>query len=658
MENVSSKGMAGPVNTNFNYSLDRKALQGIVEMWDRSKKRQYSPEELAKLNAEKKRIEEQKRRDEIAADKAWEQRTIAYSAMMPLYVKMFEEAGFPKAEAEILANERIKEVRPTPNSSLGVLAYVDHPQGDLAYNAFKKYQQIKATAPFEDLISLVYDFSFTGYSAVKALEFLEKRFPEKKGIITTLKPLYGISFWRPREGYIANLRNTALRPEMLNYFYEWITQMPHETVMLLENGNFNHNSIREAIDRKKQWEPLSRFMVNMALHGRFGFAQKLQLMSSYRGALYFVKTTKENEAEARQIPRMYTWQDFEAVRNRYKVSGVQAMELLAVVGRTDESLGYRFGQPWLWVDPVYMEEVKRYADAGDKDARFLYAAHQSERGNKAQKEEAYKLLRAYLEEGYHYVIEVVERLGLHNEIGFSKKTMKDYYVLKAECKKKRSAATVVHHELNKQGEILFDNWQTVKTRYTWSGLETSEADANVHRYVKDDALYFTAKTDNYTWGVTNLNQTKPNNFIYETTIRLDQSYQGNTHGEVGLVIELEEKQGVTPTKLLFMIKPGSRRFFVGSYNPNGTKWTAFTSPHEEGGWVYSEYVKEKYVPFPEYILSVRKEGNTYHFYIDQAYMFSHSINEIEAKFAGIGVIQKGKCKGQMSSTRFVNEVKE
>ena len=91
-------------------------------------------------------------------------------------------------------------------------------------------------------------------------------------------------------------------------------------------------------------------------------------------------------------------------------------------------------------------------------------------------------------------------------------------------------------------------------------------------------------------------------------------------------------------------------------HPNGTKWTAFTPAHEEGGWVKSVYVKEKYIPFPEYKLSIRKQGDTYHFYIDDAYLFSYYIKESEAKFAGIGVVQKGKCKGQMSSIRFVSDV--
>lgn len=31
MENVSSKGMASPANTNFNYTLDKKALQEMAE---------------------------------------------------------------------------------------------------------------------------------------------------------------------------------------------------------------------------------------------------------------------------------------------------------------------------------------------------------------------------------------------------------------------------------------------------------------------------------------------------------------------------------------------------------------------------------------------------------------------------------------------------
>lgn len=434
--------------------------------------------------------------------------------------------------------------------------------------------------------------------------------------------------------------------------------MPQETVQLLENGDYSHNIINDLAVNNKQWQQLARFMVNVALHGRFNVAQKGKLLERHWGSLYDVKTRKSREAEARQMPKMFSWQDFEAIRKRYGVPGVQAMELLGVANRRDGELGYSFGHSFLWLDPAYHEEVKRYAENGETDAIFLYAVNRVDIGSKPEKLEAYKTLRKLLEEGYQYVPDAVYQKDIYKELGFGKKNMREYEALKEKCKKQESNVIVntIHHELNKQGVSLFDTWNTAKEKYNWLALETPETDANVHRYIKDDQLYFTAKTDYYTWGITNLNQTKTSNFIFEATIELDNSYS-TTQGEVGLEIELEEKQGVTPTKLLFMVKPGSGRFFVGSYNPNGSKWTAFTPPHD-GGWVKSDYVKEKYIPFPEYKLSVRKEGDTYHFYIDQAYLFSHYIKESEGRFAGIGFVQKGKCKGQMSSIRFVNDVKD
>lgn len=54
-------------------------------------------------------------------------------------------------------------------------------------------------------------------------------------------------------------------------------------------------------------------MVNVALHGRFNVAQKGNLLEPYRGSLYDVKTRKSREAEARQVPKMFSWQDFEAL---------------------------------------------------------------------------------------------------------------------------------------------------------------------------------------------------------------------------------------------------------------------------------------------------------------------------------------------------------
>lgn len=674
MENVSSKGMAGPANTNFNYSIDKQAIQNMVDMWEKRSGRKTTAEKEAERAALRQKWATEYQRS-LAYDAFDDNRYMTYQKMRDFYADIYKSAGFSVPESNMLAYKRIMEKRATYNDSYGVLVFVDYPAVDIAFSAKKAFEEIKQTASFEELIPLIYDFSFTGYSAVKALEYLETRFPDKKAIINTLKPLYGISFWQIKDEKFQVQSTTSpgktdyyfsftkvegreLRSEMADYAYKWMEENPEGFVSLFENGNYAHDAILDVVQSKKQWQELSRFMVNAALHGRFNIAQKGQMMERYRAILYDVKTRKGREEEARQVPKMFSWQDFEAIKNRYKVPGVKAMELLGVVCRRDGELGYSFG-PSLWLDPAYHEEVKRYAENGETDAKFLYAVNRVDVGSKTEKSEAYTLLRQLLEEGYQYVPDVVYQKDIYKELGFGKKDKGEYEALKKKCEKNESKAVVnsIHFELNKQGTLLFDSWSTAKDKYKWLALETAETDANVHRYVKDDQLYFTAKSDYYTWGVTNLNQTKTNNFIYEASIKLDNSYS-TTQGEVGLEIELEEKQGVTPTKLLFMVRPGISRFFVGSFNPNGTKWTAFTSPHEDGGWVRSAHVQQKYIPFPEYKLSVRKEGDTYHFYIDQAYVFSHNIKESEAKFAGIGVVQKGKCKGQMSSIRFVSDVSD
>lgn len=155
--------------------------------------------------------------------------------------------------------------------------------------------------------------------------------------------------------------------------------------------------------------------------------------------------------------------------------------------------------------------MKRYAENGETDAKFLYAVNRVNEGSKTEKSEAYKILRQLLEEGYQYVPELVYNKDLYKELGFDKKNMREYEALKEKCKKQESNVIVnsIHYELNKPGVVLFENWGTAKEKFTWLALESPETDANVYRYIKDDQLYFTAKTDYYTWGITILTKRRP-----------------------------------------------------------------------------------------------------------------------------------------------------
>lgn len=452
MKNVSSKGMAGSANSNFDYSIGKKALQEMADMWDKRAGKKTAEEIEAERVANRKKWEAEQR-EAMTYDAISDNRSLAYDEMKIPYIKMFQSVGFSKEEAQIFANKRIMEKRPTRNSGNGVLVYVDHPAGNLAYNAKKKYEEVKETAGFDELVFLIYDFSFTGYSAIKALEFLEKRFPEKKDVIKILKPLYGISPWRyfnedyqeqsiSRPGqtdyfFRFSWEQRGLFPVMGEYLFQWMDENPEELVSLFEDGSkYYHFDIQEYAINRKKFKELSRFIVNLAIRGKYNFQQKGKLMEDYRQYGFFV-LEKEERQQYEQI-KPFTWQDFEAVRNRYQVSGVKAMEFFGLIGsRYETDLITSFGPKFSWSDPLYGEELKRYADMGEVDARFLYAIQQMKKGNKSERQLGYEQILKLLEEGYEDAFKLDYDYNLKESLGLSNKNIKEYEELRRKHKIKK-----------------------------------------------------------------------------------------------------------------------------------------------------------------------------------------------------------------------------
>ncbi|MCK9453395.1 MAG: hypothetical protein M0Q90_16995 [Bacteroidales bacterium] len=451
MENISSKGMAGPANTNFDYSIDQKAVQNMVDHWEKMSGRKTAAENDAERAALRQKWATEYQAS-VAYDAFDDNRRLIYQNMRNFYADIYKSVGFPVPEANMLANKQIMEKRTTYNDSYGVLVFVDNPAVDLAFSAKKTFEELKQIASFEELVPLIYDFSFTGYSAIKALEYLETRFPDKKAIINTLKPLYGMSYWqyidvdfeapsttRPgKSDYYFSCSSynrgegTELYPEMADYVYKWMEENPEGLVSLFESGNKyggNFEIIQHAFN-KKQWQQYARFIVNFAMHGTSNLAEKGKIMEDYRQYGVFILDTKEERGDYEKS-KHFTLQDFEAVRNRYQISGVKAMELLGLVGsRYSTELYTQFGPKFPWIDALYAEEVKQYADSGDKDAQFLYAVHQMQVNKKNEWKQAYDIIKKFMEEGYNEAFNLDRYYGWEDQLNFSKKYAKEYKELK------------------------------------------------------------------------------------------------------------------------------------------------------------------------------------------------------------------------------------
>lgn len=445
MENVSSKGMAGTANTNFNYSIDKKAVQDMVDMWEKRSGRKTTAEKEAEKAALR-----QKWATEYQQSLAWDayddNRRMIYQNMRNFYADIYKSVGFPVPEANMLANKQIMEKRATYNDSYGVLVFVDNPAVDIAFSAKKTFEELKQTASFEELVSLIYDFSLTGYSAIKALEYLETRFPDKKAIINTLKPLYGMSFWQyidvkfeaksttspgKTDYYFSCIYNGGegeeLRPEMVDYVYKWMEDYPEGLVSLFESGNkYHYFQIIQRAFNKKDWQQYARFTFNFAMHGTTNLAEKGKKMEDFRQYGVYILKTKEERIDYEK-GKYFTMQDFEAVRERYQISGIKAMELLGLIGsRYSTDLNTQFGPRFPWIDPLYADEIKQYADRGEVDAKFLYTIHQLKTTKKEEWQQSYQQLLKLLEEGYAEAFYLEDFFNLKDTLGFSKKNIKEY----------------------------------------------------------------------------------------------------------------------------------------------------------------------------------------------------------------------------------------
>jgi hypothetical protein len=103
-----------------------------------------------------------------------------------------------------------------------------------------------------------------------------------------------------------------------------------------------------------------------------------------------------------------------------------------------------------------------------------------------------------------------------------------------------------------------------------------------------------------------------------------------------------------------MISPEHRTFYFGIFN-FVTHWTAFSKPSETG-WVGSDAING----FTETgtstnSLKLEKNGDQISVYANGQHLFTQKIAESGrplGNFVGVGVVQKGMAKGQVSNIKF------
>lgn len=129
--------------------------------------------------------------------------------------------------------------------------------------------------------------------------------------------------------------------------------------------------------------------------------------------------------------------------------------------------------------------------------------------------------------------------------------------------------------------------QEATQKFKWSYLVAPQDDKNVHRYFENEVLKYRTNSENYTWTFTDLNHISHSSYSYEGTYQTEKEIFNE--GAVGILIEIDEKDNTYNSKLLFMISPGHKTFYLGIFSLKNSKWTSFLKSTETG-WVFSDAI--------------------------------------------------------------------
>lgn len=215
-----------------------------------------------------------------------------------------------------------------------------------------------------------------------------------------------------------------------------------------------------------------------------------------------------------------------------------------------------------------------------------------------------------------------------------------------------------YNSTSSSATFLFTNIQEAAQKFEWTYLVRPQDHSDVHRYLADGKLKFKTKSgDFYLWAFTNLGNAQPATYQYETVYEIEKD--GNKNGQAGILIEIDEGNAPSYSKLIYLIQPETQNYYLGLFNPDKSSWTSFTSPGANDGWMTSPAIKgfnDKGISTNE--IRLQKTIDEIHLYINDQMVFTQKIETSGKplhKFAGIGIVQAGLITGNISAISFKSE---
>lgn len=399
LENIK-KGQEYSNTKSSALKMNQQAVQEMTDRWKRNAGKPTSPplDDATIIRNWNLRQKEKAVQAAIDADASAKRDAIisTINQKVDAVYQTFLEDGFYSCDAKMMALNWVVEDK-------GEVKYVVDARSKEAAEAHRQYVQKEKIAGFDELLDLVEQFDVAGYTALKALEKLKIRFPEKTALLDLLMPVYGFNFYIPYGNLRSKIMNwkepessfmhagAAEKAEMNRHQAKWLKENPAAITLLLREKYSDDKTFKELVDyqvKNAHADVLHDLWLGVTLYDPFPDTK----VTNIRWAT--------EETPYRQL---LSFDDFEMIRKHHNISGIQAIEK-AIGNRFMRTFHDNNKKATKWLSDLYTDELKRFGDMGDLEALNAYALLTYFEITKSKKENAYLIFKTVMDGGLFYPV--------------------------------------------------------------------------------------------------------------------------------------------------------------------------------------------------------------------------------------------------------------
>ena len=405
---------------NSNGGVDAKAAQELADLFA-SRKNRTTPEQQAekqKRDAEAYLAQEKERHENIESSykKYQEEAKIEDPVRKPV-VKNYMLAGFDYFEAYYFSNANINMVYSAGN--LIACKYVENSTFFDLLQAKKEFDEKFETASFEQLFLLINEFKITGYTALRALNKLRNRFPEKSAVMDIATFDIMVGYWgmdedfRTPSHYIMTdaFGKSFASDYMLNAFEEIYSKQPEFVFNLASNVRMGYyeNPFRDLSWHYEKKKKEKKKLKYLELHSKYLLTQ-MKRPIVYEKSIGLELRVMQDKIKGIDI----TLQDVKEIATANKITPIDVITYFssyynvpgynAMCHLEYRSYGYIFDDEYYYKGSRSEKWIKQLAKEGDAEGMNCYALRVSAGLEKEDKEAAIDLWKKAADGGSVYAL--------------------------------------------------------------------------------------------------------------------------------------------------------------------------------------------------------------------------------------------------------------